>query len=69
MIVLVVGRDVSALCTLTKPYKRAGCPPVDLIYYIIDHLSRLFFMASNSLLSSFSFFSITSSVIASFFKN
>ena len=23
-------KGVSALCTLAKPYKRAGCPPVDL---------------------------------------
>ena len=30
-----VRRGVSALFTLAKPYKRAGCPPVDLIleYY------------------------------------
>ena len=24
-------RGVSALCTLSKPYKREGCPPADLI--------------------------------------
>ena len=24
-------RGVSAMCTVAKPYKRAGCPPIDLI--------------------------------------
>ena len=67
MIVLVV-RGVSVPCNLAKQCKRADCS-IDLISIIIDHSYRLFlFIASYSLLSYFSFFIITSSVVASFFS-
>ena len=35
-------RGVSFLCTLAKPYKRAGCPLLTSSQNIADHLSRLF---------------------------